>query len=609
MRGFRYVAAGVFLVFLVGCGGGNKSTTNQTPDASATTESTVAAIDLNASSSGLDSGTGNTITFTATVKNAANNVLAGEAVVFSADSGSLQVLSATSDAAGEATARLSAGGNKSLRPIAVTAKVGSVTATRSVNVTGTTLTVTGTSSVQMGQSITLSFVAKDSSGTPVSGISASVTSTLGNALSANTAPLDYTGTGTVTYTATQSGVDSVRVTAAGVTQSFTINIASGADFSVQSPATNTLVPIGSPQVLTFQYIGTPLSGHTVSFSTDRGTLSGAATQTAGDGTAIVTITPSNAGVANVTATLTALNKSVTLPLLFSGTTPNSVSVQAAPTALAPNAAGSTLNQSTIEAVVRDSANNPVANTSVTFAITTGVGGSLSAASATTAADGKARVQYIAGTTSSAANGVTIRATAGIAQGNVNLTVNGSALFISIFRGVAMSAFNAQTYEVPFTLAVVDANGVAKANHDLELSVWPVEYGKGQLAWDATNSLWVVSARTSCVNEDSNRNGQLNSGEDTNANSILTPGLPISLPSNSVRTDSAGLVSFVVRYGKQYAHWIRGALSAKATVEGTESSSTYTDWLPILVDDIGDQAIPPAAANSPFGTAALCTDSN
>jgi hypothetical protein len=291
--------------------------------------------------------------------------------------------------------------------------------------------------------------------------------------------------------------------------------------------------------------------------------------------------------------------------------------------LAPNASGTTQNQSTIEALVRDAANNPVADYTVNFSISAGAGSTLSSAAAKTDADGKARIQFISGSNSSAANGITVTATtadlgSGTVNGSVNLTINNTALFISIFRGVSMSSYDTQTYQVPFTLSVVDANGVAVANKAIDLSVWPVNYGKGVLNWDATTSLWVRALAVSCANEDSNRNGTLDSGEDTNANTTLEPGLPINLPVSQVTTDAAGLGSFVIRYGKNNARWIYAALTARGSVAGTESSSTYSDWLPVLIDDISDQNIPPPGVQtsttpvnvvSPFGTAALCSNPN
>lgn len=610
MRSVGWVIASMTVFMVAACGGGNKST------ASTSVGSTAgggAQVELVSSSSSVNSATSSTVTLTATVKDANNNVMEGQKVSFSADSGSLQVVAGTTDASGQATALLSAGGNKALRSIRVEAKSGTPIGVVNVNVVGNTLTVAGTPSPQRGQTFTLSFVLKDSGGTPITGVSATISSLLGNGLSATSVPLDYAGSGSVSYTANIAGSDTVRVTAAGVTKDYAVQVASDADFVALSPAANTLIAIGSSQLLTFQYSGAGAANLGVAFSTDRGTLSGASVQTDSDGKATVLITPSNAGAATVTASLTGLGKTVTLPLLFSATTPAAVTVQASPTALPPNASGSTLNQATIEAVVRDAVNNPVANYPVNFAITSGVGGSLSAASAVTDADGKAKVQYIAGSSTSAANGVTIAATAGSASASTQLTINGSAVFISIFRGILMTALDANTYEVPFTVSVVDATGVAVTGREVALSVWPVGYGKGSLGWDATNNLWTlaqgVGSRNSCVNEDTNRDGQLNTGEDVNANGRLDPGLPINLAQSSVTTDSAGMATFKMRYGKQFAVWARAAVTAKATVSGTESSSTLTDWLPILVDDVGDQNVPPAARYSPFGQALVCSDSN
>jgi hypothetical protein len=89
-------------------------------------------------------------TITALVRNAQNQFVSGVAVNFTATSGGLTVTQATTDASGAATATLSAAGDQTNRTITVTATAGSESATVPVQVIGTTLTLTGPSSLVQG---------------------------------------------------------------------------------------------------------------------------------------------------------------------------------------------------------------------------------------------------------------------------------------------------------------------------------------------------------------------------------------------------------------------------------------------------------------------------
>ena len=96
-------------------------------------------IDLLVSSPQLSSnGTGN-VTLTALVRDAANNLVSGVLVRFSADSGGIQVTNGTTGATGTATALLTTGGDQRNRTINVTAMVGNLSSQNTVQVTGTTL--------------------------------------------------------------------------------------------------------------------------------------------------------------------------------------------------------------------------------------------------------------------------------------------------------------------------------------------------------------------------------------------------------------------------------------------------------------------------------------
>jgi alpha-tubulin suppressor-like RCC1 family protein len=320
------------------------------------------------------------------------------------------------------------------------------------------------------------------------------------------------------------------------------------------------------------------------------------------------VTSATAGPAVVTAQVSGVG-SATLPLVFVAKTPTKIDLQATPSAIPPNTTG-TINQSTLLAVVRDSADNLVANQTVTFNIVSDLSrGALSAGTAVTDANGRAQVQFISGATSTPANGVVIQASVGSSvTKTASLTVSGSALFINIGFGNDMGNLDSTTYKKPFSIYVTDANGVPVGNQVVNVSVIPKEYRKGSLTHDGT--VWNYSPgspRVTCPNEDVNRNGILDSTEDTNGNGRLTPGNVAVASPGVLTTDASGRALFDLQYGEQFAIWTTVFINARATVAGTESQAVIEFDLSGISEDFKDAAISPAARVSPFGSSATCAD--
>jgi hypothetical protein len=234
------------------------------------------------------------------------------------------------------------------------------------------------------------------------------------------------------------------------------------------------------------------------------------------------------------------------------------------------------------------------------------------------------VQFVPGALSTAANGVQLRAFVQSAPSifaDAKMTVNGEALFISIGVGSTLTVFDSTTYQKDFSVYVTDANGVAAANRSVTASVYPKQYGKGTLV-NPTGGLaiwgYAAGSPTLCPNEDVNRNGILDPGEDININingvldvtgtAVLDPGLPVALFPSNLTTDSSGYATFKMRFGKNYALWLDTEVTAKALVGGTESSRTVPYNLEMTIDDAKSPGTP-ANATSPFGRATVCTDKN
>lgn len=604
-------------VFLVSCGGTSNrdklAAEAAASSSAATTTSAAATVEVLTSSNTIASNGGEAV-ITAFVKTASNVALEGQAVTFSASSGNLQVVSATSDASGAVSAKLTAGANKSTRNITVTVTAASVSGNVVVGTTGSALSIAGSASLQAGGAAsTYTVRALDSGGTGVANVALSASSALGNPITTS-ATTDSTGGASFSYTPTTAGTDTITVSGLG-TQTTASVLVSATSISVTTPASNALIAVGAPgQVFTVQVVGG--SGNSVTFSTTRGTVSVGTTTLDGSGNASTTVTSNTAGPATLSANIAGIGQ-VSRSVVFTAVTPSSVVVQANPSAVQPNAAGSTSNQSAIQAVVRDASNNAVAGTAVSFTLLSDTsGGSLSQASATTDNNGRAQVQFIPGPTVTPNNGVVIQATAGAASGSAALTVSGQALFITIAYGNTVADIDSTTYDKLFSVYVTDANGNAVQNQSLTLSALPETYFKGAMTYNSAVSLWqpVYSVPAGCTNEDTNKNGILDTGEDTNSNGTLEPGnIAVVTSGNvtpgSVTTDSSGRATFNLHYGKRFANWVNVRIWARGTVAGTESSQSTLMNLPVAVGDVGDSTVPPAGVNSPFGQANACNNPN
>ncbi|MCM2295373.1 Ig-like domain-containing protein [Rhodoferax sp.] len=631
MNFIKGVAALGLSLALAACGGGGGSagtpvtdTTASPPASTASSPTQVATempatVEVLASSNSLLSA-GSEALITTFVKNSGNVGLPGQSVSFAASSGTLQVISAVTDSAGSASAKLIAGGDKSIRDIAVTVTAGSVSGSVVLPVTGTLVTLAGSGSLQAGGAASQYTVrAVDSSGNAIAGATIAVSSTLGNSLSSSSLRTDSTGVAKFLYTPNIAGTDTLIVAGLGTSASSTIVI-NAIDFVALSPSSNTLIPIDAQQIITVQYkiSGVGVPGQSVAFSTTRGEFVSSTATTDANGEATAILSSSTSGPAVVVAQISGIG-SVNLPVQFVAITPARIVVQANPGSVLPNSFGAS-NQSTIEALVRDANGNAVANRQVNFTLVKDLSnGTLLPGIATTDANGRAQVQFIPGASSTPSDGVEIKALVAntTISGTTLLTVNGKALFITIAFGNTITNLDETVYKKPFSIYVTDANGVSVGNQIVSLSVIPTEYYKGFMSFvcgagDVSSNCvkrWRYGiVPTSCPNEDLNLDGFLDVGEDTNNNGQLTPGNVVVTAPSTVTTDATGRASFDLEYGEQFAPWVTVAVTARASVAGTESRQTIVFDLVGLDSDFTSET-PPAGATSPFGLSGQCTDPN
>jgi hypothetical protein len=392
----------------------------------------VSRVSVLASSPSLPSGAGQTLTMSVIVSDANNVAMEGVTVVMSSNSGTLTVANPVTDASGVVTGTLNAGGDPTNRPITVNATAGGVTGSVTVNVIGTTLSISGPSALPQGDSATYTIVLADAAGKGIANQTVDVSSANGNTLAANTLTTDVGGQAQVQVTASVASMtpDTLSANALGLTATTSLNV-SNDSFAITAPAAGSEIVLNTPTAvdLTWTIGGVNQDGQAINFSATRGTLSATSAVTAG-GVASVTISSTNAGPAIITASNGA-GTSTQVQVEFVATVPVSIDVQANPFTIGPS------EQSAISAIVRDASNNLVKNAVVLFDLQDTTGGQLSVASAVTNSQGRAQTFYTSSTSTSANNGVVVTATVQSNQAifrSVNHTVAQRELFLSIGTG-------------------------------------------------------------------------------------------------------------------------------------------------------------------------------
>ena len=563
-------------------------------------------------------------TITALVRNAQNQFVAGVPVSFTVSSGGVTVTQGTTDATGAATATLSTAGDQTNRTITVTATAGSQSATVPVSVVGTTLTITGPSSLVQGGQGTYSLKLSDAGGNGIPNQAIKLISAKGNTLSATTLSTSASGQDTFTLTAVVGGTDTITATGLSLTSAVSV-VVSTQSFAFTSPAVaNAPLNLGATGTLTVKWsaAGVPQTGQTVTFSTTRGTLSASTAVVDSSGNASVTITSNTAGPSVVSATATGVSAQASFD--FIATTPTGVSVQASPSTIAPEA------QSTITATVRDANNNLVEGKVVNFTITQdATGGSLSVASATTNVQGQASTVYTATSSTSATNGIVVSATvAGFpaATGTATLTVGGQSVFLSLGTGnlVGLGPSPNTQYSYPYSVQAIDAAGAGVDNVTVTFTVTSLGYAKGSQSYQTPPGEWEPTYAVAssspypdelpgfngfCLSEDVAGNGILTPGEDYNGNGKLDPGLVVSTDVGSAVTANGGTATVNLIYPKDHALWVAVKLTATATVSGNQSSTSTSFVLTGLAADYTTPTVSPPGRISPYGTDNTCRSAN
>ena len=603
--------------------GGTGGSSTSGPDIGASSDAKMVLLTENLQ---LPSGESGAVRITANLKDANNNLMTGEPVVFSATSGSLQVLKndqglSVTDNLGNAVAVLSSPNNPIPRSITVTSTGGGSSSTINIDVTGTKLEVSGpANAIAFGQSTDLTIKLKAGDGSVLQNKEVSVISEKGNVLSATKITTNVQGEASVSVTDSKGVNDKVTVSALGgsVSQDFTLKVsADSIKFNV--PASSAEIDLGTSQNVEVELRknGDPVGGKDVNFSITRGSLATTSATTNALGIATVAVQSDNAGGATITVSTD--NEEATLGIEFIAITPSAINLEAAPKRVS---LGQT---STLTATVRDATQNLVKNKKVLFNLSDITGGSLSKGEVKTNSLGQASSVYTAGSQASGEDQVRITAVVNGTAINKEATLTVDPQNVRIIFGTGNEMFepNSAQYRIPYVIQVSDDGGPV-AGVDVDISVFPTQYYKGTYMGidtdgDGKDDRWAANHTVTCPAEDTDRNGIINDAEtDFNGDGSATPPAVVSVgPSpgqsptvsnSTVTTDANGFGYFSIYYPQEFAHWVEVELVAQTTQAGRESTFNLRTTPIAIASDVNDIKIsPPAPNGSPFGTSTSCND--
>jgi len=607
-------------------------------------EPTPATITLYASSQQLTSSGTEVITLTAIAKDVNNHLMSGVTVNFSVDSGTIGgienaegEISNVTDINGRVLKGLITVADPENRVITVnvSSNSGDVTDSLEIDVVGTTITLTGTSSLALNDasSYIVKVVDSDGNGIARTAVAISAVNT-GGIIIPSTVTTDSQGQATIQVTGTSGGTNTIVVTALGATASQNVSVQSDSfvftNFSNESESQNPSVSPILPDValsktatveLTWKRENVNvLDGTVVEFTTTRGTLSAASAGTV-SGKVSVTLTSDDAGIALVTFTGSAtvdgkeIKLTNQLEFEFFADTADSMIAQTSTSTIAPDG-----DTATISVIVRDVSGNLVKNKTVDFSLSDTSNGAIFPASGVTDSNGTASTVYTSNSISQV-NGVTIEGTVRdtpLVKDSISLTVSKRSANITLKTGNSILQHDITTYNKQYSVQVNDLNGAAIKDQTVTISAIPKDYHKGQwgvVLKDGEFDHYAPFYSTTCFNEDGSNGGQVDSildeNEDVNSNGLLTPGNVVNVL-GEVTTDENGTALIDILYGENYGGWVDVDLIATAKVSGSENIAHVVFRLSSLASDVTNEGNPPAAfiwPNGPFGKENVCTNAN
>lgn len=565
MRFCKIFLSCLIVALLAACGGGGGSpgtVPGITASAATTTTATVTAADflLGFDKTSISNTGSDKVVLSIVALDASRNVVSGVPVQITVDSDAVfsgATGLVTSDA-GLYSGNITSPANKTDRTINVTARVGAIVKTGSIVVSGSSISVTPIPGAPVqGQAVSVNLKLVDATGNGIAGQTLQVSGTAGLTGAVMT---DSGGNAIVLGTApAATGTYSILVTGSGVSISKALTVISATGTGIP----DAVGPLGPP------------------------------------------------------------------------------SLNATPTNIKPNLSSATTSRSAIKFQVLNASNQGIPNVRVRFSIVApGLGsGEVMSTGGTvvyTDASGITQADYIAGSRTSPTNGVIVRACYGLTNAAVdacttfvdtNLTVAGAALNLSIFDNNKLSTGLAGiVYIKQFVVQVADSAGNPVVDATISSSVDITHYGKGYFAGaGGTTFTYAVTgglpptiadnyatslsatanpstgARVWCINEDLNRNGNKDVGDDLDGDGVLearASEIVISAVGSS-KTDANGQILLQATWGQNVGTWLAYTIKVTTNAAGSEGTNSKSYITEVLQADVanGSFLTPPYGVNN------------
>lgn len=497
------------------------------------------------------------------------------------------------------------------------------------------------------ETITLTATALDASRNALADVPVTLSADADGILQVGATVTDTQGkvTGSLSIGANRSNrVITVSATSGSVVRTALVQVFGAKIEATLSPALLDPGQAGTIRYRAVDQAGNPMNGQVVQVTAAGLTPSSGSGTTDSNGEYIFNYTaPTAAGDYAVTATVAGASDSQNVQVQAAGSVPvvtatiSSGSVRVTPSVVAVNLPGSQTNRAEVRALFVDANNRPIPNVRVRFDLAgdvNNIGGTFTVGNAPeilySNSDGVVTSAYVPGTRSSPTDGVTVRACYGVSDTDPNLlncttsasqTVTVSSDPLSVTIGTNGTIITGTlTYTKQFNIVVVDAAGNVVPDVSLVASIDLVNYYKGY--FDVGTNRWEKQVNVVCRNEDLNRNGVLDAGEDqdnNNDNVVDGPGEGVLWPRKadvsvrllSNKTDAAGSAVLEVTYNQNHGTWVDALVTVAASgIAGTEGRASYA-LTPIPVDatTINNTSATPAYLVSPYGVASACTNPN
>lgn len=587
-----------------------------------------------------------TADITAAVTNKNNLPVANLPIEFSTSGGILQSAQSITDENGEATAILSLKYDSANQDIIVKAIVGDYENFARVVAEGSSLTVTGEDSVVPGTEVVIDakLLAGDEK-TPLANELITISSLAGNSLSTTSTLTDPRGRASV-IVGTEKGADTITFSALNnvstiptvvVEHSFSVSDEQ-LKFASDSE-TELVVNVAHDFLVNWSFAGEPIVGKELVFTVTAGQVVGSPIAvTDAEGNAVVTVLSSIAGEVTLYAEAADGSLANKHTFFYVGDTPERLELSTTSSRV------NTRDSATIIALITDANGNPVKNTVITFSSANLKGGQLSSTTSVTDTNGEAEITFNAGNSGTEQDEIVIRADVADADvtNSVSLTVVEPVLNVTIGSSneVVLSGESTQ-YSKAYVVQVADGGGQALIDSQVQLSLKPVFYLKGQLVlvdskgiaykdaideatWSA--AFWAIYPGYTivCPSEDANGNRILDDGEDINGNGSLDPQDPAllvaladdaegdlaTLQGNGVlETDVTGSGYFRIVYPVSNAWWTNLEVIARAQALGAEATDVYRMRMPVLASEVEASVPLPPNRYSPYGSVLDCSNPN